>query len=175
MWRAGSSLTRDWTCALLHRKCKVLTTRLPRKSWKGFISVRKEYNLPSLLSWISQQSFGCIKLWWVCLKQQHIDSGCTALIYEQWCAGKYWKLGFLGVGGSPLWWAFTFLRCKYSCYSWFQAAAAKSCQSCPTLCDPIDGSPPGSTVPGILQARILEWVATSFSSDFKLLNTILTG
>ena len=42
-------------------------------------------------------------------------------------------------------------------------AAAKSLQSCPTLCDPIDGSPPGSSVPGILQARILEWVAISFS------------
>ena len=41
------------------------------------------------------------------------------------------------------------------------AAAAKSLQSCPTLCDPIDGSPPGSPVPGILQARILEWVAIS--------------
>ena len=43
------------------------------------------------------------------------------------------------------------------------AAAAKSLQSCPTLCDPIDGSPLGSSVPGILQARILEWVAISFS------------
>ena len=43
-------------------------------------------------------------------------------------------------------------------------AAAKSLQSCPTLCDPIDGSPPGSPVPGILQARILEWVAISFSN-----------
>ena len=41
------------------------------------------------------------------------------------------------------------------------AAAAKSLQSCSTLCDPIDGSPPGSPVPGILQARTLEWVATS--------------
>ena len=44
------------------------------------------------------------------------------------------------------------------------AAAAKSLQSCRTLCDPIDGSPPGSPVPGILQARILEWIAISFSS-----------
>ena len=44
------------------------------------------------------------------------------------------------------------------------AAAAKLLQSCPTLCDPIDGSPPGSPVPGILQARILEWVAISFSN-----------
>ena len=43
------------------------------------------------------------------------------------------------------------------------AAAAKSLQSCLTLCDPIDGSPPGSPVPGILQARTLEWVAISFS------------
>ena len=47
------------------------------------------------------------------------------------------------------------------------AAAAKSLQSCPTLCDPIDGSPPGSPIPGILQARTLEWVAISFSSAWK--------
>ena len=44
------------------------------------------------------------------------------------------------------------------------AAAAESLQSCPTLCDPIDGSPPGSSVLGILQARTLEWGATSFSN-----------
>ena len=44
------------------------------------------------------------------------------------------------------------------------AAAAKSLQSYPTLCDPIDGSPPGSLIPGILQARTLEWVAISFSN-----------
>ena len=47
------------------------------------------------------------------------------------------------------------------------AAGAKSLQSCPTLCDPIDGSPPGSPVPGILQARPPEWVATSFSNAWK--------
>jgi len=47
------------------------------------------------------------------------------------------------------------------------AAAAKSLQSCPTLCDPIDGSPPGSPIPGILQARILEWVAISSSNAWK--------
>ena len=47
------------------------------------------------------------------------------------------------------------------------AAAAKSLQSCPTLCDPIDGSPPGSPVPGILQARTLEWVSISFSNARK--------
>ena len=46
-------------------------------------------------------------------------------------------------------------------------AAAKSLQLCPTLCDPIDGSPSGSTVPGILQARTLEWVAMSFSNAWK--------
>ena len=59
-------------------------------------------------------------------------------------------------------------------WSWFSllsssvaAAAAASIQSCPTLCDPIDGSPPGSLVPGILQARTLEWVAISFSNAWK--------
>ena len=51
--------------------------------------------------------------------------------------------------------------------SYCAAAAAKSLQSCPTLCDPIDGSPPGSPVPGILQARTLEWFAISFSSAWK--------
>ena len=52
-------------------------------------------------------------------------------------------------------------------FSFAAAAAAKSLQSCPTLCDPIDGSPPGSPVPGILQARILEWVAISFSNAWR--------
>ena len=60
------------------------------------------------------------------------------------------------------------------------AAAAKSLQSCPTLCDPIDGSPPGSPVPGILQARTLEWIGISYSDAkwvllIKLLNVDLTN
>ena len=50
---------------------------------------------------------------------------------------------------------------------WYAATAAKSLQSCPTLCDPRDGSPPGSPVPGILQARTLEWVVISFSNAGK--------
>ena len=71
---------------------------------------------------------------------------------------------------------------RFTCILWFRnstsvwtaAAAAKSLQSCPTLCDPTDGSPPGSPIPGILQARTLEWVALSFSvwtspSAFKIL------
>ena len=57
---------------------------------------------------------------------------------------------------------------KYVGTSWKSAAAAaKLLQSCPTLCDPIDGSPPGSPIPGILQARTLEWAAISFSSAGK--------
>ena len=55
-------------------------------------------------------------------------------------------------------WLFFFFR---------TAAAAKSLQSCQTLCDPIDGNPPGSPIPGILQARTLEWVAISFSNAWK--------
>ena len=50
------------------------------------------------------------------------------------------------------------------------AAAANSMQSCPTLCDPIDGSPPGSPVPGILQARVLEWIAIAFSLKLATLS-----
>ena len=60
---------------------------------------------------------------------------------------------------------------KCTLYGWKidknTAAAAKSLQSCPTPCDPIDSSPPGSPVPGILQARTLEWVAISFSNEWK--------
>ena len=55
----------------------------------------------------------------------------------------------------------TFLRAAAA------AAAAKSLQSCPTLCDPIDSSPPGSPIPGVLQERTLEWVAISFSNAWK--------
>ena len=64
---------------------------------------------------------------------------------------------------------FHLLSSHFPLYSTFlsAAAAAKSLQSCPTLCDPIDSSPPGSPVPGILQARTLEWVAMSFSNAWK--------
>ena len=70
-------------------------------------------------------------------------------------------LGFSGSlrKGQPLW---------YEQFGHFAAAAAaESLQSCPTLCNPIDGSPPGCPVPGILQARTLEWVAISFSNAWK--------
>ena len=63
------------------------------------------------------------------------------------------------------------LRNCFSSISWMcvyaAAAAAKSLQLCLTLCDPIDGSPPGSAIPGILQARTLEWVAIAFSNAWK--------
>ena len=58
-------------------------------------------------------------------------------------------------------------RTRLSANTTVAAATATSLQSCPTLCDPIDGSPPGSPVPGILQARTLEWVAISFSNAWK--------
>ena len=56
------------------------------------------------------------------------------------------------------------LQLRLSEAKYIHAAAAKLLQSCPTLCDPIDGGPPGSCIPGILQARTLEWVAISFSN-----------
>ena len=56
------------------------------------------------------------------------------------------------------------LQIQCNPYQAAAAAAAKSLQSCPTLCDPIDGSPPGTPIPGILQARILEWVAIYVSN-----------
>ena len=60
-----------------------------------------------------------------------------------------------------------------SLYTCSAAAAAKSLQSCPTLCNPIDGSPPGSPIPGILKARTIEWIAISFSDCIPETDTIL--
>ena len=57
---------------------------------------------------------------------------------------------------------------------WYDHAAAKSLQSCPTLCDPTDGSPPGSPIPGILQARTLQWVVISFSNAWKWSRSVVS-
>jgi len=79
--------------------------------------------------------------------------------------GRLQSMGSLGVGHDWSNLAAAAARKRYAAAA--AAAAAKSLQSCPTLCDPIDDSPPGSPVPGILQARTLEWVAISFSSAWK--------
>ena len=75
-----------------------------------------------------------------------------------WKSAISWSLSFIRVprGTLEVKWHFK-----------VDPAAAKSLQSCPTLCDPIDGSPPASPIPGILQARTLEWVAISFSNAWK--------
>ena len=75
---------------------------------------------------------------------------------------QYFHVGPLSSHLQYFWWE---ICCNL--YIFLTAAAAKLLQSCPTLCDPIDGSPPGSPVPGILQARTLEWVAISFSNEWK--------
>ena len=69
-------------------------------------------------------------------------------------------------GSGHLMFSFTELQCKSPALQ-HTAAAAKLLQSCLTLCDPIEGSPPGSPIPGILQARTLEWVAIAFSNARK--------
>ena len=77
------------------------------------------------------------------------------LNYSERCAAH-------GVKGIIFWTHWVWIICHR-----FAAAAAKSLQLCPTLCNPIDGSPPGSCVHGILQARVLEWVAIAFSNALK--------
>ena len=86
------------------------------------------------------------KLRLVCLKDHRVTFFSLLhllMIMEQWC------------------------ECWTRWYYAAAAAAAKSLQSCPSLCDPIDGSPPGPTVPGVLQARTLEWVAISSSNAWQ--------
>ena len=97
-------------------------------------------------------------------KPKNIRTGCHAVLqgifltWEQTCISYllHWQAGSLPLPPPQA----TFFQHVF-------AAAAKSLQSCPTLCDPIDGSPRGSPVPGILQARTLEWVAISFSNAWK--------
>ena len=74
----------------------------------------------------------------------------------------------LGLGETMLWkWLHHSRQYRLKAIYRLKAAAAKSLQSCPTLCNPTDGSPSGSPTPGILQARTLEWVAISFSNAWK--------
>ena len=94
-----------------------------------------------------------INLWTLKL-EFHITSVCQEIVFWQTHRHRYQTCvchGGLGEG----WTGFA------------AAVAAKSLQSCPTLCDPKDGSPPGFPIPGILQARTLEWVASSFSNAWK--------
>ena len=88
------------------------------------------------------------------------------------CANSSYSLLLLMVFAiSVLYWAHLCMKCSLDMCNFPEeisaAAVAKSLQSCPTLCDPIDGLPPGSPVPGILQGRILEWVTISFSNAWK--------
>ena len=81
---------------------------------------------------------------------------------EWWCDSSVQSLSCVQFCASP-WKQHARLPCSSLIPT--AAAAAKSLQSCPTLCDPIDGSPPGSSVHGIFQARVLEWVAIAFSDQ----------
>ena len=90
-------------------------------------------------------------------------SMCSAFSYVVGWGCLLWPVHSLG----KTLWVFALLHFVLSA-----AAAAKSLQSCLTLCDPTDDSPPGSPVPGILQARTLEWVAISFSSAWKWKETV---
>ena len=86
------------------------------------------------------------------IKKQHLE-----LDMEQWTNSKLGKEYIKAIYFHP----------AYLTYMQNAAAAVKSLQSCPTLCDPIDGSPSDSSVPGILEARILEWVSISLSNAWK--------
>ena len=87
---------------------------------------------------------------------------------EQWHQPQDFSSNiWLGQEVLPSFWSASFFFSPQIVFRNEYAAAAKSLQSCPTLCNPLDGSPPGSPVPGILQARTLEWVAISFSNAWK--------
>ena len=116
-----------------------------------------------LFAWLTLNCMGSMELWrikwgWFSLRFQNsspLQNVCIVTLWQVYSQPLTW-LSLLGGRDGEL-----------SSLSAAAAAAAKSLQSCPTLCDPIDRSPPGSPVPGILQARTLEWVAISFSNAWK--------
>jgi len=112
---------------------------------------------PHLLPSVGLQSVLCIYEFWVFFFLFHIKSKIT-----QYLSFSVWLIS-LSITSSRSIYVVANGKISFS----FTAATAKSRQSCPTLCDPIEGSPTGSPVPGILQARILEWVAISFSNAWK--------
>ena len=96
------------------------------------------------------------------------------LLYSTWNSTQYYVAAWMGGEFGQEWiYVYIWLSPLLFTYNYYNIVNhlcmlcmhATSLQSCPTLCDPIDGSPPGSSVPGILQARILEWVAISFSTS----------
>ena len=97
---------------------------------------------------------GCLQAsWWLSFPRKQLPGTCFSFyIHQNICPANFIEIE-------------VFRRANKEWY--IATATAKSLQSCPTLCDPIDSSPPGSPVPGILQARTLEWVAISFSSAGK--------
>ena len=125
----------------------------PSNEHLGLVSLRMDWldlladqgTLKSLLQYHSSKAsiFLCSAFFIVQLSHPYMSTGKTIALTRQTFVGKVMSLLFNMLSA---------------------AAAAKSLQSCPTLCDPIDGRPPGSPIPGILQERTLEWVAISFSN-----------
>ena len=132
---------------------------------KGLVSLHRTVQLQLLQrSWLGHR-LGLLWYWMVCLGNER------RLFCRFWDCIQVLHFGLLlTTMATPF-----LLRSLYFAYFWMHtlfycnnaAAAAKSLQSCPTLCDPIDSSPLGSTVPGILQARTLEWAAISFSNAWR--------
>ena len=89
------------------------------------------------------------------------------LVVSSWVSNNIMKAVCRGRASEVFWQQDAYRRVAQDAYRRVTAAAAKLLQSCQTLCDPIDSSPPGCPVPGILQARTLEWVAISFSNASK--------
>ena len=89
------------------------------------------------------------------------------LFTTPWITARHLGAITLGIPCKDLLWLAWLRLHAHSWTNWCRHAAAKSLQSCPTLCDPIDGSPPGFPVPGILLTRTLEWVVISFSNAWK--------
>ena len=107
--------------------------------------------------------FHILSYWYFFLIFTHFHSLYSSYYFKYQSSSKYILYLLSETEYSSVLWSITI----HLIYLPLAAAAAKSLQSCLTLCDPIDGKPPGSPVPGILQARILEWVAISFSNVWK--------
>jgi len=125
--------------------------------------------IPSLFIWNYHNIVD--QLYWnTILKVKKKKKNCLWRSCYQEGHGKRWQQDYTPPAGTFIFLQGNYMRVRrggWTCPIPPPAAAAKSLQSCPTLCDPIDGSPSGSLIPGILQARTLEWVVISFSNAWK--------
>ena len=139
-------------------RCKIPLPKKKEEKWDNVCFQKWKNKLKYNGKWLGSSQEALV------VKNLPANAGCKKCCFNPWVWKVPWKKAWQP---APVFWPGEFHGQRSLQATVHAAAAAKSLQSCPTLCDPRDGSPPGSPVPGTLQARTPEWVAISFSNTWK--------